>query len=56
MRLLFSLTILFCPAIAHAADPPHVLFLLADDMRADSSAALGNPDVRTPNLDVATLL
>jgi arylsulfatase A-like enzyme len=41
-------------AAAHAADPPkrpHALFLLADDMRADSVAALGNPVVKTPNLD-----
>jgi len=30
---------------------PNVLFLLADDMRADSIAALGNPDVKTPHLD-----
>ncbi|MBC8116674.1 MAG: sulfatase-like hydrolase/transferase [Candidatus Saccharimonas sp.] len=30
---------------------PNVLFLLADDMRADSIAALGNPTVKTPNLD-----
>lgn len=30
---------------------PNVLFLFADDMRADSVAALGNPVVKTPNLD-----
>jgi len=45
---------LLAPASAFAAEPatkPHVLFLLADDMRADSIAALGNPDVITPNLD-----
>ncbi len=30
---------------------PNVLFLLADDMRADSIAALGNSEVITPNLD-----
>jgi len=38
---------------AHADPPkrPHVLFLFADDMRADSIAALGNPVVKTPNLD-----
>lgn len=40
-------------ASAWAADDrrPNVLFLLADDMRADSIAALGNPDVKTPHLD-----
>ena len=37
---------------AEAAKPrPNVLFLFADDMRADSIAALGNPTVKTPNLD-----
>lgn len=40
-------------AHAHAAGPakPNVLFLFADDMRADSIAALGNPVVKTPTLD-----
>ena len=33
------------------ARKPNVLFLFADDMRADSIAALGNPVVKTPNLD-----
>ena len=39
---------------AHAAETarkPNVLFLFADDMRADSIAALGNATVKTPNLD-----
>lgn len=30
---------------------PNVLFLLADDQRFDTLAALGNPDIHTPNLD-----
>jgi arylsulfatase A-like enzyme len=30
---------------------PNVIFLLADDQRADTIAALGNPHIRTPNLD-----
>lgn len=30
---------------------PNILFLLADDMRADAIAAHGNPHIRTPNLD-----
>ncbi len=30
---------------------PNVVFLFADDMRADSIAALGNPTVKTPSLD-----
>jgi arylsulfatase A-like enzyme len=43
------------PARASAAggpDPrPNVLFLFADDQRADTIAALGNPLIKTPNLD-----
>ncbi len=36
---------------APAEPKPNILFIFADDMRADSIAALGNPVVRTPNLD-----
>jgi arylsulfatase A-like enzyme len=36
---------------SEAAEKPNVLFLFADDMRADSIAALGNPVVKTPHLD-----
>lgn len=37
--------------VADAAPKPNILFLFADDMRADSLGALGNPVVKTPNLD-----
>ena len=30
---------------------PNILFLLADDQRADTVGAYGNPNVKTPNLD-----
>ena len=30
---------------------PHVIFLFADDQRADTIAALGNPHIKTPHLD-----
>jgi arylsulfatase A-like enzyme len=33
------------------AGRPNVLFLFADDMRADTVAAHGNPHIRTPHLD-----
>jgi arylsulfatase A-like enzyme len=41
------------PAAAGGEAPrrPNVLFLYSDDHRADAIAALGNPAVRTPNLD-----
>ena len=30
---------------------PNILLLVADDQRADTIAAWGNPHIRTPNLD-----
>jgi arylsulfatase A-like enzyme len=41
------------PGTATAADKkrPNVLFLFTDDQRADTVGALGNPVVKTPNLD-----
>ncbi len=50
---LSALAILGLAALAplRAAEPPNILFLFADDQRADTIAALGNPVIRTPNLD-----
>ena len=46
------LMVLWCGyAASRAADRPNVVFLLADDQRADTISALGNPYIRTPNLD-----
>src|SRR5262249_53015366 len=49
------LLILACLALPggplRAAEKPNVLFLLTDDQRSDSIAALGNPVAKTPNLD-----
>src|SRR5271170_3713925 len=42
------------PSTLRAADgpaKPNVLFLFADDQRADTIAALGNAVIKTPNLD-----
>ena len=38
-------------AAATSAPRPNILFLFADDQRADTIAALGNPHLRTPALD-----
>lgn len=46
-----SALLLSLSAELHAADKPNVLFLFADDMRADTIAAHGNPHIKTPNLD-----
>jgi arylsulfatase A-like enzyme len=39
------------PAVLRAARRPNILFILTDDQRQDTIAALGNPHIRTPNLD-----
>lgn len=38
-------------AMAAGKTPPNILFLFADDQRADTIAALGNPVIATPHLD-----
>jgi arylsulfatase A-like enzyme len=52
-QLVLSFSIIFPIAeFAFGADNrPNLLFLLADDQRADTIAAFGNPYIRTPNLD-----
>ncbi len=45
------LSLFFARAVAFASDRPNVLFLFNDDQRADTIAALGNPVIKTPNLD-----
>jgi arylsulfatase A-like enzyme len=47
----FILPWLGAAAALFAADRPNILFLFADDMRADTIAAHGNPHIRTPHLD-----
>ena len=46
----FTIVAAFLPAIG-LARPPSVLVIVADDQRADTIHALGNPLVRTPALD-----
>ena len=44
--------LLFLAILSSAAGArPNVLILFADDQRADTIAALGNPHIKTPNLD-----
>jgi len=50
--ILGLLLAMFCSAsLAHGAGKPNILFLFADDQRADTIAALGNPHIKTPNID-----
>ena len=51
LRRLALSFILLLPSVTPAADKPNILFLFADDQRADTIAALGNPVIKTPNLD-----
>jgi arylsulfatase A-like enzyme len=50
-RYVVWLVLLLSLGLAFAADKPNILFLFNDDQRADTIAALGNPVIRTPNLD-----
>ena len=45
------LIVLSVPPVTGAAEHPNVLFIFNDDQRADTIAALGNPVIKTPNLD-----
>lgn len=56
LRLCFILLlgVLLLALRSLAAEPaarPNILFIFADDQRADTIAALGNAHIRTPNLD-----
>ncbi|MDB5384989.1 MAG: Arylsulfatase, partial [Planctomycetaceae bacterium] len=50
-RILVVIAVLLAPFSTNAAEKPNILFLFADDMRADTIAAHGNPHIKTPNLD-----
>lgn len=59
LLLVVPVIVLVLASITLAADPPpvapsrrpNVLFLLSDDQRPDTIAALGNPVIKTPQLD-----
>jgi arylsulfatase A-like enzyme len=51
MRLAVLLLVALTGTAAADAPRPNVLFLFADDQRADTIAALGNKHIKTPNLD-----
>lgn len=56
LKIFVLAALLLAPCgVLHAAEElpvrPNVLFLFADDQRADTIAALGNPVIKTPNLD-----
>jgi len=45
------LGLLFAGAVVRSGERPNVLFLFSDDQRWDTIAALGNDEIKTPNLD-----
>jgi hypothetical protein len=49
-RILAGLLGLCLGPLLVAVERPNVLFIFADDQRADTIAALGNPVIKTPNL------
>jgi arylsulfatase A-like enzyme len=51
MPRFFLLSLLVWAASAQAAKSPNIVFIFADDQRADTIAALGNAHIKTPNLD-----
>jgi len=52
-RTLFLLLLLFVGIAwpSTAAERPNVVFIFTDDQRPDAFGAVGNPDVKTPNMD-----
>lgn len=55
-QFLGPLVVLLAAGRVTAAERPNVLFLLADDQRADTIHALGNDAIETPNLDALARL
>ena len=49
--VLLALAVLIRPPVRAAETKANILFLFADDQRADTIGALGNPAIKTPNLD-----
>lgn len=47
----FALVVVFAAVPAVIAEPPNILFILADDQRPDTIGAYGNRQIETPILD-----
>ncbi|NWK55933.1 sulfatase-like hydrolase/transferase [Verrucomicrobiaceae bacterium N1E253] len=50
-KSLLALAILSALAGLAMAKKPNILFIFTDDQRADTIGVLGNPDIKTPNID-----
>ncbi len=51
ISMLVCITLAAQVVTASAAAKPNILFILSDDQRWDTIRALGNPEIKTPNLD-----
>lgn len=51
MKSLFILTLIFLGTLAHAADKPNIIYILADDMGYGDAGCYGQKMLTTPNLD-----
>ncbi len=51
MTMRTTIALLLLAQAATAADRPNILLLFADDQRADTIGAWGNPNIDTPNID-----
>jgi len=51
-RVIACLVVLRIAVVMQAAEQPNILIVLADDLNIDSIGCYGNPDVKTPNLDL----
>jgi arylsulfatase A-like enzyme len=51
MKSLFILTLLLLGTLAHAADKPNIIYILADDMGYGDAGCFGQKTLTTPNLD-----
>ncbi|MBX7122017.1 MAG: sulfatase-like hydrolase/transferase [Opitutaceae bacterium] len=51
MATMLGIILTFVPALAQPSKRPNILYIVADDMRQDTIAALGNPVIETPALD-----
>ena len=49
------ITLALCSSAVCAEKSPNIVFLFADDQRADTIGAHGNPHIQTPNLDKLAL-
>ncbi|NQV34949.1 MAG: sulfatase-like hydrolase/transferase [Phycisphaeraceae bacterium] len=51
LSLVINVTVLTGQSMGSNARRPNIIFLFADDQRADTIGAHGNPTIQTPNLD-----